>query len=110
MAAPWQKRPQRRSATSAPKAECARQRHAAPSQPQVRGRTIPVAVKTAGLAARWGCCSYVDRGSGRRCGSWSFRSRSATAPTPTISVCSALPITATAIGRRRRADRAAVRP
>ena len=58
-----------RSATSAPKAECARQRHAAPSQPQVRGRTIPAAVKRQVWERDGGCCSYVDRGSGRRCGS-----------------------------------------
>ena len=58
-----------RSVTSAPKAEGARQRQTAPSQIQVRGRTIPAAVKRQVWERDGGCCSYVDRGSGRRCGS-----------------------------------------
>ncbi len=58
-----------RPATSAPKAGGVRQGHAAPSQPQVRGRTIPAAVKRQVWERDGGCCSYVDRRSGRRCGS-----------------------------------------
>ncbi len=58
-----------RSATSAPKAERDRQRQGAPSQPRVRGRTIPAAVKRQVWERDGGCCSYVDRDSGRRCGS-----------------------------------------
>ena len=54
---------------SAPKAECARQRHGAPSLSQVRGRAIPAAVKRQVWERDRGCCTYVDRGSGRRCGS-----------------------------------------
>ena len=45
---------------SAPKTECVR-------QPQ--GRAIPAAVKRQVWERDRGCCSYVDRGSGRRCGS-----------------------------------------
>ena len=63
------KRPGVASQPSAPKAGGARQGHAAPSQPQVRGRTIPAAVKRQVWERDGGCCSYVDRGSGRRCGS-----------------------------------------
>ena len=63
-----------RSATSAPKAECAPQRHTAStaamlSRSRVRGRVIPAAVKRQVWERDRGCCSYVDRGSGRRCGS-----------------------------------------
>ena len=56
-----------RSASSTPKAEGARQRQTAPSQPQVRGRTIPAAVKRQVWERDGGCCSYVNRSSGRRC-------------------------------------------
>ena len=70
-----------RSATSAPKAKCGRQ--AAPPAPRpgphvtvaaapqslVRGRAIPAAVKRHIWERDRGCCSYVDRDSGRRCGS-----------------------------------------
>ena len=55
------------TSTSAPKAECSRQRQGAPSQLRVRGRTIPTAVKRQVWERDGGCCSYVDRGSGRRC-------------------------------------------
>ncbi len=67
-------------ATSAPKAggraQPAAQRTArlvtpatAPPQPRVRSRAIPVAVRRQVWERDRGCCSYVDRGSGRRCGS-----------------------------------------
>ena len=51
------------AATSAPKVERVLQR------PQVRGRGIPAAVKRRVWERDQGCCSYVDRDSGRRCGS-----------------------------------------
>ena len=38
-------------------------------QPRVRRRAIPVAVRRQVWERDRGCCSYVDRGSGRRCGS-----------------------------------------
>ncbi len=41
----------------------------APPQPRVRSRAIPVAVRRQVWERDRGCCSYVDRGSGRRCGS-----------------------------------------
>ncbi len=41
----------------------------APPQPRVRGRAIPAAVRRQVWERDRGCCSYVDRGSGRRCGS-----------------------------------------
>ena len=41
----------------------------APLQARVRGRAIPAAVKRQVWERDQGCCSYVDRGSGRRCGS-----------------------------------------
>ena len=53
---------------SAPKVG-GRRRQAAPSQSQVRGRAIPAAVRRQVWERDRGCCSYVDRGSGRRCGS-----------------------------------------
>ena len=67
-------------ATSAPKAgggsQPAAQRSGrlvtpatAPPQPRVRNRTIPAAVRRQVWERDRGCCSYVDRGSGRRCGS-----------------------------------------
>ena len=37
--------------------------------PRVRSRAIPVAVRRQVWERDRGCCSYVDRGSGRRCGS-----------------------------------------
>ncbi len=40
-----------------------------PPQPRVRGRAIPAAVRRQVWERDRGCCSYVDRGSGRRCGS-----------------------------------------
>ena len=57
--------------TSAPKMERAPQRHAAPTKakPRVIGRAIPAAVRREVWERDQGCCSYVDRGSGRRCGS-----------------------------------------
>ena len=55
--------------TSAPKAECVRQRHGALPLSQVRGRAIPAAVKRQVWERDRGCCTYVDGGSGRRCGS-----------------------------------------
>ena len=39
------------------------------AQPRVRGRGIPAAVRRQVWERDRGCCSYVDRGSGRRCGS-----------------------------------------
>ena len=56
---------------SAPKAGGGRgrQRQAAPPPSQVRGRAIPAAVKRQVWERDRGCCSYVDRCSGRRCGS-----------------------------------------
>ncbi len=57
---------------SAPKAECSRQRQAAPPQSQVRSRAIPMAVKRYVWERDRGCCSYVDRASGRRCRSRRF--------------------------------------
>ena len=81
------KRPERRARTgsSAPKKEHVRQRHAQPAaqrpsrredtatstppQPRVIGRAIPAAVRREVWERDQGCCSYVDRGSGRRCGS-----------------------------------------
>ena len=67
-------------ATSAPKsgggAQPAAQRSGrlvtpatAPPQPRVRSRAIPAAVRRQVWERDRGCCSYVDRGSGRRCGS-----------------------------------------
>ena len=44
-------------------------RVAARQQPRVRGRGIPAAVRRQVWERDRGCCSYVDRGSGRRCGS-----------------------------------------
>ena len=41
----------------------------AAAQPRVRGRGIPAAVRRQVWERDRGCCSYVDRGSGRRCGS-----------------------------------------
>ena len=41
----------------------------APPQPRVRSRAIPAAVRRQVWERDRGCCSYVDRGSGRRCGS-----------------------------------------
>ena len=55
---------------SAPKAGGGRGRQqAAPPPSQVRGRAIPAAVKRQVWERDRGCCSYVDRCSGRRCGS-----------------------------------------
>ncbi len=67
-------------ATSAPKAEGASQPAAqrsgrlvtpatASPQPRYRSRAIPVAVRRQVWERDRGCCSYVDRDSGRRCGS-----------------------------------------
>ena len=61
------KRPGAATSPSAPKAEGARQRQTAPSQIQVRGRTIPAAIKRQVWERDGGCCSYVNRSSGRRC-------------------------------------------
>ena len=55
--------------TSAPKADGGRHCHGAPPQSQVRGRAIPAAVRRQVWERDQGFCSYVDRGSGRRCGS-----------------------------------------
>ena len=41
---------------------------AAPPQPHVRRRAIPAAVRRQVWERDRGCCSYVDEGSGRRCG------------------------------------------
>ena len=41
----------------------------APPQPRVRSRAIPAAVRRQVWERDRGCCSYADRGSGRRCGS-----------------------------------------
>ena len=41
----------------------------APPQPRVRSRAIPAAVRRQVWERDRGCCSNVDRGSGRRCGS-----------------------------------------
>ena len=55
---------------SAPKAGGGRGRQqTAPPPSQVRGRAIPAAVKRQVWERDRGCCSYVDRCSGRRCGS-----------------------------------------
>ncbi len=65
-----------RTETSVPKdapgtdvavAEPARRKAAPP--PRTSGRAIPAAVKRQVWARDQGCCSYVDRASGRRCGS-----------------------------------------
>ena len=65
-------------ATSAPKAGGGSQSVAhragtppatASPRPRVRSRAIPVAVRRQVWERDRGCCSYVDRGSGRRCGS-----------------------------------------
>ena len=71
--------------TSAPKTECDAQRPAPPAEkrparpagaaaftpakPRAAGRAIPAAVKRQVWERDQGCGSYVDRGSGRRCGS-----------------------------------------
>ena len=71
--------------TSAPKTECAPQRPApsaekrparpagaaavTPAKPRAAGRAIPAAVKRQVWERDQGRCSYVDRRSGRRCGS-----------------------------------------
>ncbi len=71
--------------TSAPKTECDAQRPAPPAEkrparpadaaavkpekPRAAGRAIPAAVKRQVWERDQGRCSYVDRGSGRRCGS-----------------------------------------
>ena len=52
-------------ATSPAKASAA----AVSSRSRVHGRVIPAAVKRQVWERDQGCCSYVDRGSGRRCGS-----------------------------------------
>ena len=44
-------------------------RKAAPPQSRISGRAIPAAVKRQVWTRDQGCCSYVDRASGRRCGS-----------------------------------------
>ena len=54
---------------SAPKAETARQRQAAPPRFRARSRGIPAAVKRQVWTRDQGCCSYVDGASGRRCAS-----------------------------------------
>ena len=54
---------------SAPKAETARQRQAAPPRSRARSRGIPAAVKRQVWTRDQGCCSYVDGASGRRCAS-----------------------------------------
>ena len=56
--------PDARTGTSAPKTE-----RRLPAKPRVIGRAIPAAVKRQVWERDRGCCSYVDRGSGRRCGS-----------------------------------------
>ena len=75
------KRPGATTRPSAPKTKCGR--HPAPpaprpgprvtaaaaAQPLARSRTIPAAVKRQVWERDRGCCSYVDRASGRRCGS-----------------------------------------
>ena len=78
-APPAEKRPAPAAAarTSAPKTECDPRRPAppasaaafTPAKPRVAGRAIPAAVKRQVWERDQGCCSYVDRGSGRRCGS-----------------------------------------
>ena len=58
--------------TSAPKLNRGRQWQVAPAtpaRPRVRGRGIPAAVRRQVWERDRGCCSYVDRDSGRRCGS-----------------------------------------
>ena len=71
--------------TSAPKTACDEQRPApsaekrparpagaaafTPAKPRAAGRAIPAAVKRQVWERDQGCCSYVERGSGRRCGS-----------------------------------------
>ena len=63
--------------TSAPKTECDPRRPAppagaatfTPAKPRAAGRAIPAAVKRQVWERDQGCCSYVDRRSGRRCGS-----------------------------------------
>ena len=56
------------AATSAPKVGGGPPRKAAPAR-RTRGRAIPAAVRRQVWKRDRGCCSYVDRGSGRRCGS-----------------------------------------
>ena len=78
-APPAEKRPAPPAAarTSAPKTECDPRRPAppagaatfTPAKPRAAGRAIPAAVKRQVWERDQGCCSYVDRRSGRRCGS-----------------------------------------
>ena len=84
MARPWTwTRSADAALTSAPKTECGPQRPAptaekrpaqpagaafTPAKPRAAGRAIPAAVKRQVWARDQGCC-YVDRRSGRRCGS-----------------------------------------
>ena len=61
--------PRATGTTSAPKAECAARREAARPKTLVVGRAIPAAVRREVWERDQGRCSYVDPGSGRRCGS-----------------------------------------
>ena len=60
--------PPRQAAPAAPRTVRHATAGAAP-QPRVRSRAIPAAVRRQVWERDRGCCSYVDRASGRRCGS-----------------------------------------
>ena len=61
--------PQHQAAPAAPRKVRPATAGAAPPQSQVRRRAIPAAVRRQVWKRDRGCCSYVDRASGRRCGS-----------------------------------------
>ena len=61
--------PPRQAAPPAPRTVRRATAGAAPLQPRVRSRAIPAAVRRQVWERDRGCCSYVDEGSGRRCGS-----------------------------------------
>ena len=61
--------PPRQAAPAAPRTVLLATAGAAPPQPRVRSRAIPAAVRRQVWERDRGCCSYVDGGSGRRCGS-----------------------------------------
>ena len=61
--------PPRQAAPPAPRTVRRATAGAAPPQPRVRSRAIPAAVRRQVWERDRGCCSYVDRASGRRCGS-----------------------------------------
>ena len=60
---------QRAAAPTAPRTVRLATAGAAPPQHPVRSRAIPAAIRRQVWERDRGCCSYVDEGSGRRCGS-----------------------------------------